>query len=65
MSVSSDHAFVISEGLQWQYGDVSTYVEQWHKLIELLGSRDFLYVADSKLISHQSMAHITITRAFS
>jgi transposase len=37
---------------------VTTYVEQWQNLIGLLGRRDFLYVADSKLITHQTMAHI-------
>ena len=59
MSVSSDHAFpLFQKAYSGNTADVSTYVEQWHKLIELLGSRDFLYVADSKLISHQSMAHI-------
>jgi len=55
MSVSSDHAFpLFQKAYSGNTADVSTYVEQWHKLIELLGSRDFLYVADSKLISHQS-----------
>jgi transposase len=59
MSVSSDHAFpLFQKAYSGNTADVSTYVEQWHKLIELLGYRDFLYVADSKLISHQSMAHI-------
>jgi transposase len=59
MSVSSDHAFpLFQKAYSGNTADVSTYVEQWHTLIELLGYRDFLYVADSKLISHESMAHI-------
>jgi transposase len=59
MSVSSDHAFpLFQQAYSGNSADVSTYVEQWQRLIELLGRRDFLYVADSKLISHQSMAHI-------
>ena len=65
MSVSSDHAFpLFQKAYSGNTADVSTYVEQWHKLIELLGSRDFLYVADSKLISHQSMAHIHDNQGF-
>jgi len=59
MSVSSDHAFpLFQQAYSGNTADVTTYVEQWQRLIDLLGRRDFLYVADSKLISHQSMAHI-------
>ena len=65
MSVSSDHAFPL---FQKAYGgntaDVTTYVEQWQRLIDLLGRRDFLYVGDSKLICHQSMAHIHDNEGF-
>ena len=59
MSVSSDHAFpLFQQAYSGNTADVTTYVEQWQRLIDLLGRRDFLYVADSKLITHQSMAHI-------
>jgi len=59
MSVSSDHAFpLFQKAYSGNTADVTTYVEQWQRLIDLLGSRDFLYVGDSKLITHQSMAHI-------
>lgn len=59
MSVSSDHAFpLFQKAYSGNTADVTTYVEQWQKLIDLLGRRDFLYVADSKLITHQTMAHI-------
>ena len=59
MSVSSDHAFpLFQQAYSGNTADVKTYVEQWQNLIELLGCRDFLYVADSKLITHQTMAHI-------
>jgi len=59
MSVSSDHAFpLFQKAYSGNTADVSTYVEQWHNLIDLLGERDFLYVADSKLICRQTMAHI-------
>jgi transposase len=59
MSVSSDHAFpLFQQAYSGNRADVTTYVEQWQRLIDLLGRRDFLYVGDSKLICHQSMAHI-------
>jgi transposase len=59
MSVSSDHAFpLFQKAYSGNTADVTTYVEQWQRLIDLIGRRDFLYVADSKLICHQSMAHI-------
>jgi transposase len=59
MSVSSDHAFpLFQQTYSGNTADVSTYVEQWHKLIDLLDCRDFLYVADSKLLSHENIAHI-------
>jgi transposase len=38
--------------------DVETYVEQWHRLIDLLGKRDFLFVGDSKVASRENMARI-------
>jgi transposase len=59
MSVSSDHAFpLFQQAYSGNTADVTTYVEQWQRLIDLLGRRDFLYVGDSKLITHQNMAHI-------
>ena len=59
MSVSSDHAFpLFQKPFSGNTADVSTYVEQWNNLIDLLGYRDFLYIADSKLISHETMAYI-------
>jgi transposase len=59
MSVSSDHAFpLFQQAYSGNTADAATYVEQWQRLIDLLGRQDFLYVADSKLITHQSMGHI-------
>ena len=59
MSVSSDHAFpLFQKAYSGNTGDVKTYVEQWHKLIDLLDDHEFLYVGDSKLITHENMAHI-------
>ena len=59
MSVSSDHAFpLFQQAYSGNTADSTTYVEQWQRLIDLIGRRYFLYVADSKLICHQSMAHI-------
>jgi transposase len=59
MSVSSNAAFpLFQKAYSGNTGNVSIFVEQWHRLIDLLGWRDFLYMGDSKLISHQRMAHI-------
>lgn len=47
MSVSSDHAFpLFQKAYSDNTADVTTYVEQWHKLIDLLDGHDLLYVAD-------------------
>ena len=65
MSVSSDHAFpLFQQAYSGNTADVTTYVEQWQRLIDLIGRRDFLYVADSKLITHQTMAHIHDNHGF-
>lgn len=59
MSVSSDHAFpLFQKAYSGNTADVKTYVEQWHKLIDVLDSRDFLYIGDCKLITFENMAHI-------
>ena len=39
--------------------DVRTHIETWNTLRALTGRADFLYVADSKLCSHDNMDHIT------
>jgi transposase len=65
MTVSSDHAFpLFQQAYSGNTADVTTYVEQWQRLIDLIGRRDFLYVADSKLICHQTMAHIHDNHGF-
>ena len=38
--------------------DVLTHVQTWDSLRALAGRADFLYVADSKLCSHDNMTHI-------
>lgn len=59
LSVSGDHAFPLFEqAYSGNRADVTTYVEQWHRLIDLLACRDFLYVGDSKLITQGNIAHI-------
>lgn len=59
LSVSSDSGFpLFQKAYSGNTADVDTYVGQWHNLIDLLGRRDFLYVADSKLATHENMAHI-------
>ncbi len=59
LSVSSDSAFPLFQKVySGNTADVDTYVEQWHNLIDLLGRQDFLYVADSKLITKENRAEI-------
>jgi transposase len=65
LSVSCDHAFpLFQKAYSGNTADVKTYVEQWHKLIDVLDSHDFLYIADSKLITHENMAHIADNDGF-
>jgi transposase len=57
--VSADSAFpLFQQAYSGNTADVDTYVAQWQNLIDLLGYRDFLYVADSKLITKDNIAHI-------
>ena len=59
LSVSSDSAFpLFQKAYSGNTADVDTYVEQWQNLIDLLGYQDFLYVADSKLITKENMTQI-------
>lgn len=59
MSVSDDFAFpLFQQAYNGNTADVTTYVEQWMHLVDLLDRTDFLYVADSKLITKENMAHI-------
>lgn len=65
LSVSSDSAFpLFQKAYSGNTSDVDTYVEQWHNLIDLLGRRDFLYVADSKIITKENMAYIHDNEGF-
>jgi len=59
LSVSNDAAFPLyQQAYSGNTADVSTYVEQWQHLIDLLDDRGFLYVGDCKLASIDNMAHI-------
>ncbi len=59
LSVSSDSGFpLFQKAYSGNTADVTTYVEQWQNLIDLLGRNDFLYVADSKLLTKENMTHI-------
>jgi transposase len=65
LSVSSDNAFpLFQKPYSGNTADVDTYVKQWQNLIDLLGHHDFLYVADSKLITKENMAHIHDNEGF-
>jgi len=65
LSVSSDSAFpLFQQAYSGNTSDVDTYVEQWKNLIDLLGREDFLFVADSKLITKDTIAHIADNDGF-
>jgi transposase len=59
LSVSSDSGFpLFQKAYSGNTADVTTYLEQWQNLVDLLDRNDFLYVADSKLLTKENMAHI-------
>jgi transposase len=59
MAVSSDSGFpLFQKAYSGNTADVTAYVEQWHNLIDLLDRRDFLFVGDCKLATHENMVHI-------
>ena len=59
LSVSGDSAFpLFQQAYDGNTADVTTYVEQWHNLIDLLGQQNFIYVGDCKLASVDNMVHI-------
>ncbi len=65
LSASSDSGFpLFQQAYSGNTSDVDTYLQQWNNLIDLLGRRDFLYVADSKLATHENMAGIAGNEGF-
>jgi hypothetical protein len=59
LTVSNDGAVPMAYRLtDGNTSDDPTHVPTWEGLAELLGRKDFLYVADSKLCSRQAMGHI-------
>jgi transposase len=59
MAVSSDSGFPLFQKVySGNTADVTTYVEQWQNLIDLLERRDFLFLGDCKPASCQNMAYI-------
>jgi transposase len=65
LSVSNDAAFPLyQQAYSGNTADVSTYVEQWQHLIDLMDDRGLLYVGDCKLASIDNMAHIHDNQGF-
>ena len=59
LTVSADGAVPVHyRALDGNTADVSTHIETWDTLSRLAGRRDFLYVADCKLCSRATLAHI-------
>ncbi len=59
LTVAADGAVPIHyRALDGNTNDATTHIATWETLCTLAGRRDFLYVADSKLCSEESLAHI-------
>jgi transposase len=59
LTVAADGAVPIAHRLlDGNTTDDQTHIETWEGLRELVGRADFLYVADSKLATHEQMTHI-------
>jgi transposase len=59
LTVSADGTVPVHyRALDGQTSDVVTHVETWNTLRQIVGRPDFLYVADSKLCSRESLAHL-------
>ena len=59
LTVANDGAVPIAHRLaDGNTSDDPTHVPTWDGLVDLLGRKDFLYVADSKLCSRPAMSHI-------
>ena len=59
LTVSADGAVPIAyRVLDGNTSDDTTHIPTWDELVALVGSADFLYVADSKLCSKEAMGHI-------
>lgn len=60
LTVSADGAVPIAyRVLDGNTPDDATHIPTWDELRALVGSADFVYVADSKLCSKEAMGHIT------
>jgi transposase len=59
LTVSADGAVPVHfRAMDGNTNDSSTHIESWDTLRELAGKSSFLYVADCKLCSKESLAHI-------
>ena len=59
LTVSADGTVPVHyRALDGQTSDVATHIDTWNTLRQIVGRPDFLYVADSKLCSRESLAHL-------
>lgn len=59
LTVSADGTVPVHyRALDGQTSDVATHVDTWNTLRQIVGRPDFLYVADSKLCSRESLAYL-------
>lgn len=63
LTVAADGAVPVHyRALDGQTSDAVTHVETWDTLRQIAGRDDFLYVADSKLCSRESLAYLSAHR---
>jgi transposase len=49
---------LVSETLGGNGADDLLYVPTWERLVQVIGHKEFLYIADSKAAAHQTRAHL-------
>jgi transposase len=60
LTVAADGAVPVHyRALDGQTSDAVTHLDTWTTLCQIVGRPDFLYVADSKLCSRESLTHLT------
>ncbi len=55
---------LVSETLAGNGADDSVYVPTWHRLVSVIGHKDFVFIADSKAAAHQTRAQLAQAEGF-
>ena len=49
---------LVSETLAGNGADDSVYTPTWHRLVEVIGHKDFIYITDNKAVAHHTRAQL-------